>query len=68
MVQQRLLDIAVDAFGKHGLEGASTREIASTLFVSENTVKTHASRLFGKLEVNRRTKAVQVAKSMRLIP
>jgi two-component system, NarL family, response regulator LiaR len=49
-------------------DGMSTREIASTLFVSENTVKTHASRLFGKLEVNRRTKAVQVAKSMRLIP
>src|SRR5262245_44949900 len=49
-------------------DGMSTREIASTLFVSENTVKTHASRLFGKLDVNRRTKAVQVAKTMGLIP
>ena len=49
-------------------DGMSTREIASALFVSENTVKTHASRLFGKLDVNRRTKAVQVAKMMGLIP
>jgi two-component system, NarL family, response regulator LiaR len=49
-------------------DGMSTREIASALFVSENTVKTHASRLFGKLDVNRRTKAVQVAKTMGLIP
>ncbi len=44
--------------------GMSTREIAETLFVSENTVKTHSSRLFGKLDVNRRTKAVQVAKTL----
>ena len=49
-------------------DGMSTREIASALFVSENTVKTHASRIFGKLDVNRRTKAVQVAKTMGLIP
>jgi len=49
-------------------DGMSTREIADALFVSENTVKTHASRLFSKLEVNRRTKAVQVAKTLGLIP
>jgi two-component system, NarL family, response regulator LiaR len=49
-------------------DGMSTREIASALFVSENTVKTHSSRLFGKLDVNRRTKAVQVAKNLGLIP
>jgi DNA-binding CsgD family transcriptional regulator len=48
--------------------GLSTREIAATLFVSENTVKTHSSRLFDKLSVNRRTKAVQVGKELRLIP
>ncbi|HWH50239.1 MAG TPA: helix-turn-helix transcriptional regulator, partial [Gemmatimonadaceae bacterium] len=29
--------------------GMSNREIAEKLFVSENTVKTHSSRLFGKL-------------------
>jgi DNA-binding CsgD family transcriptional regulator len=49
-------------------DGLSTREIAAALFVSENTVKTHASRLFDKLTVNRRTKAVQVGKALGLIP
>jgi DNA-binding CsgD family transcriptional regulator len=48
--------------------GLSTREIAATLFVSENTVKTHSSRLFDKLSVNRRTKAVQVGRDLGLIP
>lgn len=47
--------------------GLSTREIAEALFVSENTVKTHASRLFSKLDVNRRTQAVDVAKRLGLI-
>jgi NarL family two-component system response regulator LiaR len=53
---------------EHIAAGMSTREIAAALFVSENTVKTHASRLFDKLSVNRRTQAVQVAKQSRLIP
>ena len=48
-------------------EGLSTREMAERLFVSENTVKTHCTRLFDKLGVNRRTKAVQVAKTLGLI-
>ena len=48
--------------------GMSTREIAETLFVSENTVKTHSSRLLDKLNAKRRTQAVQVAKELRLIP
>jgi two-component system, NarL family, response regulator LiaR len=48
--------------------GMSNREIAAALFVSENTVKTHSSRLFDKLSVNRRTKAVQVGKDFGLIP
>jgi DNA-binding CsgD family transcriptional regulator len=49
-------------------DGMSTREIAGALFVSENTVKTHASRLFDKLNANRRTKAVQIGKALGLIP
>ena len=41
--------------------GLSNREIAEKLFVSENTVKTHSSRLFDKLNAKRRTQAVQIA-------
>ena len=48
--------------------GMSNREIAEKLFVSENTVKTHSSRLFDKLGARRRTQAVQIAKEMGLIP
>jgi DNA-binding CsgD family transcriptional regulator len=48
-------------------EGLSNREIAERLFVSENTVKTHAARLF-KLGARRRTQAVQLGKSFGLIP
>jgi DNA-binding CsgD family transcriptional regulator len=48
--------------------GMSNREIAAKLFVSENTVKTHSSRLFDKLSAKRRTQAVQIAKELRLIP
>jgi NarL family two-component system response regulator LiaR len=48
--------------------GLSNREIAERLFVSENTVKTHASRLFDKLGARRRTQAVQHAKEAGLIP
>ena len=47
--------------------GLSNREIAEKLFVSENTVKTHSSRLLDKLSAKRRTQAVQIAKEMGLI-
>ena len=49
-------------------EGLSNKEIAARVFVSENTVKTHSSRLFDKLGARRRTQAVQLAKELRLIP
>lgn len=49
-------------------QGKSTRQIAETLFVSENTVKTHASRVYDKLGVSRRTQAVQEARRRRLLP
>ena len=49
-------------------EGLSNREIGERLFVSENTVKTHSSRIFEKMQVTRRTQAVQRGKELRLIP
>ena len=48
--------------------GHSNQEIAEKLYVSVNTVKTHMGNLFLKLEVGRRTQAVQKAKDLRLIP
>lgn len=49
-------------------QGLSNREIGEKLFVSENTVKTHSSRLFEKMSVNRRVQAVQKGKDLSLIP
>ena len=49
-------------------QGLSNREIAERVFVSENTVKTHSSRVFDKLGARRRTQAVQLGKELRLIP
>ena len=47
--------------------GHSNQEIADLLFISLNTVKTHSSNLFSKLDVRRRTQAVQKAKELGLI-
>jgi DNA-binding CsgD family transcriptional regulator len=49
-------------------KGLSNREIAEHVFVSENTVKTHSSRVFEKLGAKRRTQAVQLGKEFGLIP
>lgn len=48
-------------------QGLSNRGIAGKLFVSENTVKTHSSRVFDKLGAKRRTQAVQLGKQFGLI-
>lgn len=49
-------------------QGLTNQEIADKLFVSLNTIKTHSSNLFLKLEVKRRTQAIERAKQLRLIP
>lgn len=48
--------------------GRSNKEIAQKLGVSPNTVKTQIASLYQKLEVNRRTQAVQKARELALIP
>jgi len=49
-------------------EGLSNQEISVRLFVSLNTVKTHSSKVFEKMEVKRRTQAVEMAKRLCIIP
>jgi len=49
-------------------QGMSNREIAEKLYVSENTVKTHSSRVFDKLGARRRTQAVQLGREFGLLP
>jgi LuxR family maltose regulon positive regulatory protein len=49
-------------------EGLTNPEIASSLFLALNTVKTHASNIYGKLGVHRRTQAVARARALGLLP
>lgn len=48
--------------------GLSNQEIADALFLSVPTIKTHASNLFEKLDVKRRTQAIEKGKSLKIIP
>jgi len=48
-------------------EGLSNLQIAERLFVSLNTIKTHSSKIFDKLEVQRRTQAVEMARKLNII-
>jgi NarL family two-component system response regulator LiaR len=48
-------------------QGLSNQEIAEQLFVSLNTIKTHSAKLFEKLDVKRRTQAVETAKKLELL-
>lgn len=49
-------------------KGHSNKEIASLLFVSESTIKTHVSNVYVKLDVKRRTQAIQKAKELQILP
>lgn len=49
-------------------EGLSNQEIAARLFLSLHTIKTHSSRLFEKMEVKRRTQAIEKGKRLQIIP
>ena len=69
------LQISQLELGKRELEilnlmagGLSNQEIAGKLYISLSTVKTHIQNLFQKLDVKRRTQAVEKSKRMNLIP
>ncbi|MGN8226274.1 response regulator transcription factor [Gracilimonas sp. BCB1] len=62
-ISDRELDV-LEHLGK----GHSNQEIANKLFISINTVKTHLSSVYQKLEVSRRSMAVKKARSLKLIP
>ena len=47
--------------------GSTYADIAAKLFVSENTIKTHVSSLYGKLSVGRRSEALAVARNLDLL-
>lgn len=52
---------------RHIAGGRSNQEIADTLFVSLNTVKTHTNNIYGKLGVKRRTQALDKARQLKLL-
>ncbi len=49
-------------------QGLSNQDIADKLFVSLNTVKSHSSNLFLKLDARSRTQAVLRARERRILP
>lgn len=48
--------------------GQSNKEMARSLSISPNTVKTHIARVYEKLDVERRVQAIEKARWLALIP
>ena len=71
MIKVRLeqLNISPREYDVLGLmaKGCSNQEIANQLFISLSTVKTHTSNLYAKLDVKRRTQAIQKAQDLKLL-
>ncbi|MGE3799547.1 MAG: response regulator transcription factor [Candidatus Kapaibacterium sp.] len=51
----------------HIAEGRTNPEIAEALFLSPNTIKSHVSNIYRKLDVERRAQAVARAKSLKIL-
>lgn len=49
-------------------EGLSNLEIAESLYITESTVKTHVSNVLTKLNARRRTEAVKIGRTLKIIP
>lgn len=49
-------------------KGYSNANISKNLFLSVSTVKTHASNLFTKMDVQSRTQAIEKSKRLKIIP
>ena len=47
--------------------GCADKEIAQRLFISVATVKRHVANIYGKLNVNNRTRAVALARELNLL-
>ena len=62
LVTARELDVL-----RHLSRGASNKEIAAALFVTEGTIKNHFTSIFEKLGVKSRTEAVLEAKALGII-
>ncbi|GGN80084.1 DNA-binding response regulator [Streptomyces albiflavescens] len=65
--QEPLTDRETDVLGAVA-DGLTNAEIGRRLVIAEATVKTHLLRLFAKLDVNDRTRAVVVAMERGLLP
>lgn len=48
-------------------QGQSNKQIAQSLGISPNTVKTHVARIFEKLDAQRRTDAINKARSLGIL-
>lgn len=51
----------------HLMQGRTNQEIAEALFLSPNTVKTHLSNIYRKLDVERRTQAIARARELQIV-